>query len=666
MTSSSPVGIDLGSTRCALTRLDPTGRSAMIRNVRGDLLIPSVVFFEDDELLFGRDASQAAITQPGRAAEFVKRDFGQPAYSRAIGGELLPVEVIEACLLKNLCAELPAMLRAKPAIVLAVPAAFDQAQRRGMNDAARMAGLDVLGTISDPLATALAFAESQGYLTHDPGDKPGCRVLVFDLGGGKLDVAIIEIKPGKLRTLAVGGDDHLGGRDWDARLADFLAEKFAKQFGEDPRYDMVSVRRLLTSAEETKHTLTARQQARVRVERQSKAADVVVDRGAFEDASAELIERAKQVTERVLGRAGMAWRDLAHLLLVGGATRMPMVANQVESMTGLKATSSVHTDEAVARGAVLYAEHLLARRESRNPAVRLEIIDMTAHSLGIEWQEPGKETPENVVLIPRGTELPSGTSSKISTEVDNQAAIAVQLLEGEEREAYQCRRIARINVSGLPEELPRGSQIEVFFQITGEGRLQVKAQMARSGRALAIEVDRAGGLTEREVADWSRVLQSEVGLKAIHAHLARQASRAASAPPPVPTRAVGAVPQESPVPLAASLSDDEAFELDVATDPSGERLKKNRTTPKKIVVLLTGYVVSAILGLAIGYYILLMLRPELNVLQLRLPGIRPAAPRGEAFPTRIERSALGFAPRRPPASLATAAPLMCDGSVMDI
>ncbi len=631
MSASRAVGIDLGTTHCALAQLDATGRSAMIRSPQGDLLIPSVVFFEDEELLFGRAANQAAATQPQRAAECAKRDFGQTAYSRAIGGELLPVELIEACLLKNLCLDLPVLLGAAPAVVLSVPSSFDQAQRRGMIDAARIAGLDVLGTINDPLATALSFAEVQGYLSADGANKPSCRVLVFDLGSGKLDAAIVEIKPGQLRTLAVAGDAGLGGRDWDQALAEYLAAKFAKQFGDDPRYDMASVRRLLTSAEEAKHTLTARLQARVHIERHGAETDVVVQRHAFEEAAGDLVERARAIAESVVAKAGMAWSDLAHLLLVGGATRMPMIAGMIESVTGLKAATTMHADEAVARGAALYAEQLLAAREGRTPAATMNITDMTAHNVGMEWREPGADHAENVVLIPRGAELPTGTSSKLLTDVDDQTSAEVQLLEGDSRDAEECRRIARIKIRGLPSELPRRSAIDVLYQITAEGRLQVKAQLQKGGHPLTVEVERASGLTEAEVAAWKLQLQANPGLKSIHRQLAQHAARRPpeASPPPIPTAPVGPLPRAG----AAVASESLDFELDVGSAAgAGSRLRNNGSASRKILIMLAGHVVFAALGLAIGYYILMMLRPEWNVLHLRLPGLRVDSPQNEVWP----------------------------------
>ena len=429
----------MGTSRVAVAYLDERGRSAMFRDVQGDLLIPSAVYFEDDELLYGRAAKLAAATRPGRAAEFYKRDLGQAAYSRAIGGELLPAELVEAALVKNLIGELGKESVSNPAAVLSMPASFNQAQRRARLDAARMAGLDVLGTINDPLAAALTMAEAQGYLAEGAAGKPGQRVLVFDLGGGKLDVAIVEIKPGRLRTMAVGGSAQLGGRDWDLRLADYLAEQFAKQFGDDPRYDMASVRRLLESAEEAKQSLSARQQARVQVQRDRDSAAIIATRQAFEDATADLLDEAARITEATLARAGMAWRDVGHLVLVGGATRMPAVETRLEQLTGLKPAPGIHQDEAVARGAALYAEHLLAVREKRKSKLQIAITDLTVHSLGIEWNDAQTGREENVVLISRGSELPCGTVAKAVTDVEDQSTIVLQLLEGESRVASEWR-----------------------------------------------------------------------------------------------------------------------------------------------------------------------------------------------------------------------------------
>lgn len=610
----------------ALSRIDERGRSSMVRNPQGELLLESIVYFEDDELLFARSAKQAAASQPNRAAEYAMRDLGQSAYSRAIGGELLPAELIEACLLKKIYAEASAEIGSKPAVVLALPAGFNQAQRKALFDAVQIADIEIAGTISDTLASALAFAEIQGYLSPSAGEKPGCRVLVFDLGGGKLDAAIVEIKPGSLRTLAVVGDSRLGGRDWDLRLADHLAGLFAKQFGEDPRYDMVSVRRLVERAAEAKHTLSARQQARVHLEREGHAADIAITRQAFEEITADLLERAQRVAQGVLSQAAMAWPDVAHLLLVGGATRMPMIGKMLETLTGLKGVANLHPDEAVARGAALRAESLLAAREGRSSSAQLETVDLTSHSLGIEWSDSQTRRTENVVIIPRGTQLPCGTNAKLATTSDDQRTLTVKLLEGESRNAQECSPVAELTIGGLPGDLPKNSPIEVQYQYTAEGRLQVKAHLQNNGAALSIEARRSQGLSAEQVAEWKKLLAGDVGLKAILAQLAGQKDR--SPPPPLGALAsetFGGTAETAPA-LPVGRMVEKEFGLEAAQASVSARLRKRKRTPRQTAIMLGGFVIFSVLGLAIGYYIVMIFDPGFNLNSLSLPGNSREAP----------------------------------------
>ncbi len=630
MPNSRAVGIDLGTTRAAVSRIDEHGRSALLRDAQGDLLVPSVVYFEDDEWLHGRAAKLAASTQPNRAAEFYKRDLGQGPYSRAVGGELLPAEVIEACLMKKLLADLAGEGLANPAVVLSMPAGFNQAQRRARLDAAKIAGMEVVGTINDPLAAALTFAEGQGYLNETAADKPGQRVLVFDLGGGKIDVAIVEIKPGRLRTMAIAGNAQLGGRDWDLRLAEYLAEQFAKQFGDDPRHDMSSVRRLLESAEEAKQSLSARQQARVQVTRGTDSAAIIVTRQAFEDLTTDLLDQAIQLTEAVLAQAGMAWRDLANLLLVGGATRMPAVAARLKELTNLDPAPGLHADEAVGRGAGLYAECLLAAREGRPASMRLSITDMTIHNLGLEWSDPQSGRLENVVLISRGSELPCGTVAKATTDVEDQPAIVVRLLEGDSRAADACARIAQLTIRDLPHGLPAGTQINVQYQFTAEGRLQVKAQLPRSGQALPIALRRENGLSESEITDWKNLLARGGGLKAIHALLPKhQQLRESTAAADAAATPAQSPPRPPALPKQASAQP--GFELQTDPNAAVVRARRRQMTPRKLAIMIGGYLVSALVGTAIGYYILMRIDPSYNWWHLRLPGLRDA-PSGSSAP----------------------------------
>jgi hypothetical protein len=231
-----------------------------------------------------------------------------------------------------------------------------------------------------------------------------------------------------------------------------------------------------------------------------------------------------------------------------------------------------------------------------------------------------------VVLIRRGSELPCGTVVKVATETDNQKTLVLKILEGESRLAEECVHIALLTIGELPPDLPKGAQIDVSYQFTAAGRLQVKAQLSRSGQALPVSVRRAQGMSEGQMADWKKLVARSAGLKAIHAllpkHREERAALAATAPV-ANTGAAAAPPAAAPPPLAAAGEAPDDFALDTGdVDPSAERRRKRKITPRKIGILLAGYVVSALLGTAIGYYILMWYDPSWNWWHLRLPGLK--------------------------------------------
>jgi molecular chaperone DnaK len=621
-----------------VARIDELGRSAIVRDAVGDVSVPNIVFFDDEELVFGRAANSAAIGEPSRAGESSKRDLGQAAYSRAIGGQLLSAEFIEACLLKHLATGFTSAGSPRPAVVLSVPASFNHAQRQAMFEAGQIAGLDVLGVLSDTIASTLAFAESQGYLEAD-ATRAGCRILVFDLGGGALDVAIVEVKPKRIRTMAVGGDARLGGREWDSLFADHLAGEFNKQFGEDPRHDMSSVRRLFAAAEEAKQTLTVRQQVRVHLERAAHAADVTISRQTFEDVTESLRDRIQRMLELVLSRSGLAWRDLSCVLLVGGATRMPAVGKLLETLTGLKPAVNIHPQEAVARGAAIYAERLLAARDGRSVKIDVEIANLTSHSLGVEWIDPASGRAENAVVIQRGTEMPTTAVSRTMTTIDGQASLLLRLLEGESRDAEECARVAEVLISDLPVGLPKGWPIEVQYRYDQSGRLHVQARLEKKDRPLAVELRHHGVLPADEAADWRKLLAGRVGLRTILDLLGRHQKKREEAAGQTPQPGAPlAEPQSGAAvsqavaadPDHANLPDIEDLDFDLAELSGAGRYRKQRLTSRNLTVMLVGYVVSAVIGLGLGYYILMRIDPTYNWLNLPLPGVAPHHPGGGA------------------------------------
>jgi molecular chaperone DnaK (HSP70) len=403
---------------------------------------------------------------------------------------------------------------------------------------------------------------------------------------------------------------------------------------------MSSVRRLFAAAEEAKQTLTVRQQVRVHLERAAHAADITISRQTFEDVTEPLRERIQRVLEHVLSRSGLAWRDLSCVLVVGGATRMPAIAKLLETLTGLKPAVNIHPEEAVARGAAIYAERLLAARDGRSPKIDVEIANLTSHSLGVEWVDPASGRAENAVVIQRGTEMPTTAVSRTMTTVDGQASVLVRLLEGESRDAEECARVAEVVITDLPVGLPKGWPIEVQYRYDQTGRLHVQARLEKKDRPLAVELRHQGVLPPEEAADWRKLLAGRVGLRTILDLLARHQKKReeAGGQPAQPGAPLSETQSGAPVSHAGaanpgdhSLPDIEDLDFDLAELSGAGRYRKQRLTSRNLTVMLVGYVVSAAIGLALGYYILMRIDPSYNWLNLPLPGVAPH-PAGGAAP----------------------------------
>ncbi len=555
MSKPYAIGIDLGTTYSAVARIDETGRTVMVRNAQGDILTPSVVLFDDREIVVGKEAKKAVGIETDRVAECVKRDMGQAVYSRPIRGEHLPPEVIQSCILKKLKDDIVKSLGENAKAVITVPAYFDEPRRKATSDAGEMAGLEVLDIVNEPTAAALAFGEHLGYLDPIGSPRETIRVLVYDLGGGTFDVTAVELRPGDLRTLATDGDVQLGGRDWDERLAKYVAGQFERELLRSPLADKNAAARLMRSVEEAKHTLSVREQTTVHVEFGGQARDIPVTRAKFEELCEDLLERTSYTTRQVLACAGLEWNDVAHVLLVGGSTRMPMVARMLEQLSGRKPLHQVHPDEAVARGAAIFAGYLLASRDERMPGAKFKVTDVNSHSLGIEGVDQRTGRKENVILIPRNTALPFQVTQKFVTKMENQQSVVVQVLEGESKTPEQCTPIARAVMRQLPSMLPKGTKVEVSYEYGTNSRLSVRAKVRGTSNELTIELEREGGLSEDRLARWKRIVGSDDGFDAFGPVLREMPTPAPrQIPLPAAASGAGALGQAAEVPLAAGAS----------------------------------------------------------------------------------------------------------------
>ncbi len=382
------IGIDLGTTFSALARIDDRGRPITVVNAEGDLLTPSVVLFDGEDVVVGKEALKAIATEADHVAECSKRDVGHHVYHKLLEGKQYPPEVIEALILNKLRVDAGKQIGPLDKAVITVPAYFDEVRRKATQDSGYMAGFEVLDIINEPTAAALAFGFQQGYLDQQ-GSSPAPRnILVYDLGGGTFDVTVMQIRGTEFIALATDGDVRLGGYDWDQRLVDLAAERFIGLGHADPREDPVSAGKLWRECEDAKRTLSARQKATVACQHRGESERIEIARKEFEEATQDLLDRTRFTTVQALRAAGLEWSDLERVLLVGGSTRMPMVREMLRRLSGMEPDDSVAADEAVAHGAALQASLILARQQGLPPTFKIRNVN--SHSLGVVGTRSGE------------------------------------------------------------------------------------------------------------------------------------------------------------------------------------------------------------------------------------------------------------------------------------
>jgi molecular chaperone DnaK len=517
MSAPLAIGIDLGTTYSAMARVDEHETSRIVPNAEGELKTPTVAYFEDDRVLVGAEAKKIGMYHANRMAELAKRDMGKAFYSKPIGGRYLPPEVIQAYVLRKLRNDLAPIVGTNVKAVITVPAFFDEPRRKATVDAAAIAGIDVLDIVNEPTAAALAFGEHLGYLSlsgESQVERESMNILVYDLGGGTFDVTIIELRAGDLRTLATDGDMQLGGRDWDACLVDRVSENFREEHGLDPREDPLSCTRLFGACEESKHTLSVRNSVQIRLSHGGIETEYRVTREEFEEETAHLLERTAYVTRQLLTTAGLQWRDLSRILLVGGSTRMPMVARMLEDRTGIVPDHSVNPDEAVARGAALYARFLLDSAEGSQQKPAFSVTNVNSHSLGIEGIDPTTGRRCNNIIIPRNTPLPARKTERFAIRQAGQTSVVIKVLEGESPVPTECTPIGRAVIRDLPANLPGGTRIQVRYEYGTNGRLGVWAKVTGTDREVRLELERDNSLSKDLVAEWGSLVASGAGLSA--------------------------------------------------------------------------------------------------------------------------------------------------------
>jgi molecular chaperone DnaK len=646
MAQVKATGIDLGTTNSAMAWVDELGHSQMITNAEGERITPSVVFFSEAEVVVGKNARSAITAHPEMVAQWVKRDMGAPFYSHPIRGHYLPPEVIQACILRKLKTDLSHAVGPQSRTVITVPAYFDELRRKATADAGEMAGLNVLDIVNEPTAAALAFGEALGYLSPGAAPQQEMNIMVYDLGGGTFDVTLLRLSNGKVQTLATDGDVQLGGHDWDQRLVVYAAEQFHKTHKLDPRQDPAALNRLFQDAMEAKHTLSARSRAVIRVDFGGRSNETLVAREQFEEMSADLLERTSYTSRQLLAATGLAWKDVSKVLLVGGSTRMPMVPSMIQQLTGLVPERTVNPDEAVARGAALYAAHLLAKQEAAGRPT-FHVTNVNAHSLGIEGIDTDTLRKKNVVLIPRNSPLPITYTERFATKSEGQRSIVIKVLEGESSLPGECIAIGRTVVRDLPAGLPKGWPVEVTFEYGANSRLTVHALVPGTQHQARLELERDVGLSGSGIQRWRDPVTAAAGISifvstavldapaapvaggsnvlsasasgsgagsnvgwALASGLGEAPVSPVRSSPMPPSPAAPAMPGADLPPLTLVPPT-----LPISPEPQPAPVRRRRRERKRLMPLwasrMIGHIVAAGLGLGSAYYILRWLRPDI-------------------------------------------------------
>ena len=500
MSKPPAIGIDLGTTYSAIAWIDSSGRPQTIANAEGDQVTPSVVLFEHEEVVVGKEALKAVATDAEKIAQCMKRELGQRSFTKELEGRHYPPEALEAWVLNKVRRDASRSIGDFTQVVITVPAYFDEVRRKATQDAGYIAGLEVMDIINEPTAAAIAFGYDQGFLREHVSQSRPMRILVYDLGGGTFDVTVMEIAGNDYITLATDGDVRLGGQDWDGRLVDLVAEQFIRQHSLDPRDDPNTLGRLWRDCEDAKRTLSARQKVSIPCDYRGEAIRCEVTREQFEDATKDLLDRTSFTTRQTLQAAGLSWNEIDRVLLVGGSTRMPAVIELLRSQSQKEPDTSVAADEAVAHGAALHADRLLA--QSRGEPPKFTIKNVNSHSLGVAASDPSTKQLRNAVVIPRNTPLPVTAKRIFKTQNDNQRSVLVQIVEGESAFADECVQIGRCTVRDLPRGLPAQSPIEVHFRYLENGRLTVTVQVAQTENWVKHDIVRENSLSNEQLETW--------------------------------------------------------------------------------------------------------------------------------------------------------------------
>ena len=503
------IGIDLGTTNSAVAIIEG-GQPKIIENVEGNRTTPSIVSVnKNGERSVGQIAKRQAVTNPENTVYGVKRfmghsfsdkevqnDIPRVAYKIkkgdndgvliSLGGKDSRPEEISAMILQKIKADVEAKLgETVTQAIITVPAYFNDTQRQATIAAGKIAGLEVMRIIPEPTAAALAY----GF-----NSTKNEKIAVYDFGGGTFDISILEVGDGVVEVKSVDGDSHLGGRDIDQKLVEYLANEFKKESGVDVTKDPLALQRLDEAAEKAKHELSTQVETEINIPFITSDANgprhflIKLSRAKLEEIAREFVERSIEITKRALAASPFKKEEIHEIIMVGGQTRMPMIVEAVKELFGKEPNRSINPDEVVALGAAVQAGVL------QGDVKDVLLLDVIPLSLGIETMG-GVATK----LVERNMTIPTQKSQTFSTAADNQTSVEIHIVQGERPMATDNKSLGKFILDGIPPA-PRGiPQVEVSFDVDANGVLSVTAKDKTSGKSQSIRIEASSGLSDEDI-----------------------------------------------------------------------------------------------------------------------------------------------------------------------